>query len=162
MFWKSKKEKAIENAPPQLLNIDLLEEHLDSIKVSLLEIRGFRKKKIIKSPTFHYMQSIDIEEAWPSCRDSLHQAYLLLSHVAEKLDVEHEALPPSASFGKAIDQFVNLIDRKTLILEEHRDLSFPHQELQTIDTNILQVQQAVNLLQRRVMVDFTFTRNLKG
>jgi hypothetical protein len=162
MFWKTRKEKAAEDARVVFIDIDLLEEHLDSIKVALLEIRGFRKKKIIKTPTFHYMQSIDIEEAWPSCRGSLHQAYEQLSHVAEKLDVEHEALPPSASFGRAIDQFVNLIDRKSLILEENRSLSFSPNELQIIDNNILQVQQAVNLLQKRVMVDFTFTRNLKG
>jgi len=162
MFWKSRKEKAAEEPDKEVIDIGLLEEHLDSIKVSLLEIRGFRRKKVIKTPTFHYMQPIDIEEAWPSCRASLQQAYALLSHVAEKLEVEHDSMPSSTSFGRAIDQFVNLIDRKTIAMEESGSLIFSQDELQSIDTSILQVQQAVNSLRKRVMVDFTFTRNPKG
>ena len=161
MFRKFLKQKTPEKPQEEaVIDLNLLEEHLDSIKVRLLEIRAFRKKKIIKSPTFHYMQNIDIEEAWPTCRETLHQAYDLLCQVAGNLGAEYEAMRPSTSFGVAIDQFVNLTDRIVLFLETTGDSAFSEMNPRMIDEAILRVQGSTNLLQRRVMVDFVFTRNL--
>ena len=160
MFRKFLKLKTPEEPQEEaVIDLNLLEEHLDSIKVCLLEIRAFRKKKIVRSPTFHFMQNIDIEEAWPSCRETLREAYDLLCHVAENLGAEHEAMSSSASFGVAIDQFVNLTDRIVLFLETTGDSAFSEMNPRMIDEAILKVQGFTNLLQRRVMVDFVFTRN---
>ncbi len=145
----------------ETIDIGLLEEHLDSIRVTLLEIRSYRKKKVVRSPTLHFMQTIDIEEAWSSCRDAFHQTYALLSQVADHFEAEHEALPDSAAFGSAIDQFVNLIDRITLVLDEQESFSFTPTEFETIDNGILKIQHSVNLLKRQVMFDFTYNRNPK-
>ncbi len=160
MFRKFLKQKnaAVEKVAAPI-DLRLLEEHMDSIKVSLLEIRAFRKKKIVKTPTHHYMQHVDIEEAWPSCRDTLHRAFGLTCEVAKSFRVEYEAMAPSASFGTAIDQFVNLIDRITLAQEETAESALSQEKLRAIDANILTVQKSVNLIQKHVMVGFVFTRN---
>lgn len=158
MFRKLLKPKPVEE-PQETIDLLVLEEHLDSIKVCLLEIRGFRKKKIVKSPTFHFMQNIDLEEAWPSCRETLRKAFDSLCHVAENLQVEFEAMPPTAPFGKSLDQFVNLIDRITIFLEGSEESFLSTETLLNIDNAILRVQQAALALQKKVMVDFVFTRN---
>jgi hypothetical protein len=155
-FLKQKPAPVEELAAP--INLRLLEEHLDSIKVSLLEIRSFRKKKIVKSPTFHHIQRVDIEEAWPACRDTLHRAYGLICDVSQSFHVGYEAMEPSVSFGTAIDQFANLIDRITLAQEETGGLVFSKEKMHGIDDNILKVQKSVNLIQKHVMADFVFTR----
>ncbi|QBG48747.1 hypothetical protein EGM51_15565 [Verrucomicrobia bacterium S94] len=125
MLRKLRKLKKSGKRKLETINLKLLEEHLDSIRVSLLEIRGFRQKKVVRSPTIHFMQPIDIEEAWPDCREAFQQAYPLLAHVAGNLDVEYETMPVSAPFGLSIDQFVNLIDRITVRLDDHESLMLP-------------------------------------
>ena len=160
MFRKHLNKKTPEEPKPTM-NLNALEEHLDSIKVRLLEVRAFRKKKIVKSPTHHFMQNIDIEEAWPSCRKPFFQTFDLLCSLAQNLRVEYEAIPSTAPFGRAIDQFVNLIDRIAIFLETTDDSAFSAMNLKTIDSIILSVQQATNLLQKHVLVDFSFTRSLK-
>jgi hypothetical protein len=161
MFRKFLKQKPApaEEVAAAPIDLRLLEEHLDSIKVSLLEIRSFRKKKIAKTPTYHYIQRIDIEEAWPSCRDTLQRAYGLICDVANSFHAEYEVMVPSSSFGSAIDQFANLIDRITLAQEETGEFVFSQQKLHAIDDGILNVQKSVNLIRKHVMVDFVFTRN---
>ncbi len=151
-----KRSRRPNNSPT--IDIELLEEHLDCIKVSLLEIRGFRRKKIVKSPTFHFMQPVDIEEAWPRVQKPFRQAYQHLCHVADRFQVEHEDMPSTTMFGTALDQFVNLIDWITLYLEEHSVAGLSPSTLESVDAVILQVQQSINQVQRRVMVDFVFTR----
>lgn len=162
MFWKRRKQKNSAEDQLTTINIKLLEEHLDSIRVSLLEIRSFRQKKVVRTPTIQFMQPIDIEEAWPGCREAFQQSYTLLSHVAGNLDVEYEAMRVSSPFGTSIDQFVNLIDRITVRLDEGEPLVFPQEQLRNIDDNILKIQQTVNLIKKYVMTDFTFSRNSKA
>lgn len=158
MFQKFITQKTPQK-PQSVIDLKLLETHLDSIKVRLLEIRVFRKKKIVRSPAYHFMQNIDIEEAWPSCCDILYQAYDLLCRAAQNLQVEYQAMSPAAPFGMAIDQFVNLIDRVTILLETTENAAFSEMDLQSINTAILRIQKSINLLQKHVMEDFVFTRD---
>jgi len=160
LLQKKKEEPSEEELAAVVIDLNMLEEHLERIKVSLLEIRAFRKKKIVKSPTFHFMQKIDIEEAWPGCRDTLRQAYDLLCNLAENLNVQYETAQSTATFGMSIDQFVNLIDRIMIFLEDAGEKAFSETNLQSIDAAILKVQQCTNRLQKHVMVDFVFTRNM--
>lgn len=160
MFRKHLNKKTPEEPKPTM-NLHALEEHLDSIKVRLLEVRAFRKKKIVKSPTHHFMQNIDIEEAWPSCRKPFIQTFDLLCKLAQNLHVTCEKIPPTAPFGRSIDQFVNLIDRIAIFLETTDDSAFSTIDMQTIDSTILNVQRSVNLLQKHVLVDFSFARSIK-
>ena len=159
MFKKLLQKKT---APPpqenvQRIDVALLEEQLDCIKVLLLEIRCFRRKKIVRSPTHQFIQTIDIEEAWISVQNVFRQAFEALCHVADLFSVEHESIPEVTMFGTAIDQFVNLIDRITLFLDEHGIANLGAAELETIDRTILHVQQSVNRIQQHVMVGFDFT-----
>ncbi|MDF7798011.1 hypothetical protein P4C99_00950 [Pontiellaceae bacterium B1224] len=152
-----KKKPAVKMNPT--IDLGFLDQQLDNIRVRLLEIRGFRKKKVAKSPTLHFMKKIDLEEAWPSCRDTTHQMFALLCSVAQCFQVEFEAMPPTTSFGSALDQSVNLIDRIMLHLETSETAALSENELQTIDSNILKAQHAANTLQKHVMVEFVFMRN---
>lgn len=158
MFRKFQKQKTLDTSQAPI-DLKLLEKHLDRIKVSALEIRGFRQKKITKSPTLHFMKNVDLEEAWPSCRDQFFNTYNLLCHVAQNLQIEYGEMSPTVPFGMAIDQFSNLIDRITIFLETTDDSSFSQLNLRPINRAILEVQHSINVLQRRVMVDFVFTRN---
>jgi hypothetical protein len=159
-FIKPKSKLA--ETPEAPIDLQLLEQHLGTIKVCMLEIRGFRQKKIVKSPTFHFMQKIDLEEAWPTCRQPLRIAYGLLCKVADSLDVEYEEMPQTASFGRSIDQFVNLVDRISLFLEADGGAALSEANMRTIDEAILVVQHHANSLQKKVMVDFVFTRRPTG
>jgi hypothetical protein len=73
--------------------------------------------------------------------------------------VEFESMPSSASFGSALDQSVNLIDRLMLFLETTGISQLSGNGLDNIDSNILQAQQATNKLQKYVMMEFAFMRN---
>jgi hypothetical protein len=158
MLRKLLKKKSPEKMS-STIDLVLLEEHLDHIRVRLLEIRGFRKKKVKKSPTLHFMKKIDLEEAWPSCHDTMRQTFDSLCCVAQSVQVEFEPMPPSASFGSALDQTVNLIDRLMLFLETTGISQLSGDGLHNIDSNIHQAQQATNRLQKHVMLEFVFMRS---
>lgn len=152
--------KRVEKIEEPSITVELLEEHLDSIRKMMLEIRNFEKKKITRSPMHTYWKSIDIEEAWPSCREVFTDTYAVLCGIARSFHTEPFELPPSASFSEALDLFSYLVARIEMQLGATDEVGlFSQDQLAGIDHRILLVQNAANRLQKHVVNDFVYAEN---
>jgi hypothetical protein len=136
----------------------LLEAHFSSIKVSLLQIRNFTKKKIARTPTYIHWKEIDIEMAWPSSKEFLFETYDIFCGISTALHEGYDDLGTNYSFKQTLDVTVTQVDRiagHIYILLETGCLSTP--QLEMINPQILRVQQAVNRLHKYIMSDFDYS-----
>lgn len=152
--------KRVEKKKEPAITVELLEEHLDSIRDRMLEIRNFEKKRITRSPTHMYWKPIDIEEAWPSCQEVFTDTYAVLCGIARSFHTESLELPPSATFAEALDLFSYLVARIEMHLASTDEVGlFSQEQLVVIDHRILQVQHATNRLHKHVVNDFIYAEN---
>lgn len=154
-FFGKNKEVEVEAG----VDLHLLEEHLGSIKVQLLEIRNFKEKKISRSPTHVYWKKIDIEEAWPSSKNLLIESYDLLNKISEELHEHFVELGNPAGLKETLDVFIAQIDRIVLHINAARDTEhYSLERLRAIDAEILTVQNAANRIHKHVRTDFTYSK----
>lgn len=162
MFYRRNKQQQQPASPSpepeeEKIDIELLEHQFDAIKVCLLEIRAFRRKKIIKTPTIHFMKKVDIEEAWPTCEQNVRKAYEILCILAKGFSVDYEAMPEDNTFGTALDQFANLIDRITLFMDSTDLSDMPLSCFKLADQYLSDIHNIVNQTNRHILKDFEFS-----
>ncbi|MDF7806539.1 hypothetical protein P4E94_03750 [Pontiellaceae bacterium B12219] len=155
MFFKHKKAK--KEAPAEV-DIALLGEHFYSIRITILEIRNFKEKIILPTPTHKVRKKIDIEEAWPNCRNLFIEIFNILNEVGERFQVEQGGFYENSLFTEALDAF---LDQLATILFGIADAlgtgRYTDQELIDIDARILQIQHGANRLLKYVKTDFTYS-----
>ncbi len=155
------KNKKVENETG--IDLRLLKEHLDSVKVHLLEIRNYKEKKIIRSPTHIYWKKIDIEEVWPSSREVLIKSYNLLNKISEELHEHSVELGSPSGLKETLDAFVAQIDRVVHHIDVAQNAEYYSQaRLRAVDDEILTVQNTVNRIHKHVRIDFTYSKNRIG
>lgn len=142
------------------VDIHLLEEHLNSIKIHLLEVINFKEKKISLNPTHIYWKTIDIEEAWPTSQAVLVESYNLLNVISEELHEHSVELGNPTSLKKTLMAFVDQIDRILHHIDFARDTEhYSQKKLRAIDNEILTVQNAMNRVHKHVRIDFAYSKN---
>lgn len=140
----------------QGLDIELLSTHLSSVKVRLMEIRSFEKKRMTPSPTHVYWKAVDIEDAWPSCKEFVAEMYGVVADVSRELCLEPVTYRDEFHFRKALDVFIGQIDRMQQQIERYQDRLFTKERLRALDEYIMMVQHAVNRLHKHVLVEFRY------
>ncbi len=137
---------------------DLLDAHLCAIRVCLMEVLHYKKKRMAPTPTHIYWKMIDTEEAWESSKELMLSAFRTLCIVAAELHVPHEDLSLGSNFKQALCACIDMIekiDRHILDTTETTQLS--ESKLVAIDAKILEVQHATNRVNRHVIKEFTYS-----
>ena len=152
--------KKRENEPVAEPSIDgeVLDAHLTSIKVCLLEILNYKKKRFAPTPTHIYWRSVDIEETWASTKEAFAEAFRILCIVSTELHVSHHLTLPETSFSEALKTFIALVEQ----IDEHirntqETQRHTNQQLHHIDNEILQVQSIANGINRLVTKEFQYS-----
>ncbi len=139
------------------IDVAVMGDQLNSIRTALLEIRTFDKKKITASPTSTYWKPVNIEHAWPDCRELYSQTYQLLQGIAERFGTKLPDLPADETFSRSLELFVESLDELTLRLADALGTgTISETELINIDNRIIEVQNTVNRIRKHVQVDFIY------
>jgi hypothetical protein len=139
------------------IDAQILEAHLSSIKSQMLEIRSYTKKKVTIDPARIHWRAVDIELAWPSSKEDFRKAYGILSSISSELGAPSASANTGASFKESLATFTSQIDKIIIHLETpNKTLEIPQSALQSIDCEIMTLQQICNLLHKHVVIDFNY------
>ncbi|MDH3981645.1 MAG: hypothetical protein OES84_01950 [Kiritimatiellaceae bacterium] len=153
MFSKKKQNQTNE----AISEAELLGEHFNSIRTAVLEIHSYKEKTIAPSPTYIYHKPINIEDAWPSCREAFIKMFGILNTIAIRFQLEPTDLPSDKTFTQAIETFVDTLDTITFGIADAVGTGiYSSEELDEIDDLVLSIQTSADRIQKFVLVDFPF------
>ncbi len=136
----------------------LLGEHLNSIRTTFLEIRRFKVKKFRPTPFHQLSRPVDIEEAWPDCRDQFFEMYAILNEIASHFNTEADEISDSSGFAESLDTFIEQQDNITFRIADALGTGLhEEEELLHIDQLILQIQHTANRMSKFVLEKFKYS-----
>ncbi|QBG48409.1 hypothetical protein EGM51_13775 [Verrucomicrobia bacterium S94] len=135
----------------------LLGENFGSIRTALTEILEFKEKRYKPTPVYEVRKKVDIESAWPACRDRLYSMFEELTSIAKQLDMETTTINPDLSFSEAIETFVVQLNSIVYGLADVVGTGkHTLEELIEVNDRILNIQLSANELERFVLSEFKF------
>lgn len=144
--------------PEPEISAELLGEHLNSIRINLLEIRSFETKTIRPNPFHQITKPVDIEEAWPDCRKLFIEMYAVLNDIASHFNIEPGGIYENSGFKESIDSFINQQDVITFgIADALGTGEYEEEELVLVDGLILNIQQSAILMRKYVLEEFKYS-----
>lgn len=135
----------------------LLGENFNAIRDALSEILKFKTKRYKPTPSHEVHKAIDIEEAWPSCREFVTEMFSELHVIGEQLNVDTAGFPEKATLKEAIHAFVDQMNDIVFKLVDTIGMGkYSLEELIAVNEQVLAAQLKANQLQKFIMVEFIY------
>lgn len=149
LFKKGVKKDAVDAA--------LLGENFGSIRNALTEILEFKEKRYKPTPVYEVRKKVDIESAWPACKEQLYSMFEELTSIAKQLEMETTSINPDLSFAAAIETFIVQLNSIVYGLADVVGTGrHTLEELIEVNDRILNIQLSANRLERFVLLEFKF------
>ncbi|MDZ8118054.1 hypothetical protein [Pontiella agarivorans] len=139
------------------VDASLLGENFGSIRNVLTEILGFKEKRYKPTPAHEVRKKVDIESAWPSCRDQFNSMFEELTSIAKQLDMKTTTINPNLTFVEAIETFIVQLNSIVYSLADAVGTGrHTLDELIEVNDRILKIQLSANDLERFVLSEFKY------